>query len=286
MRNTSSRLARMHEAAGVACLNVAHRGGRGHAPENTLPAFELGAHMGAHMFELDVHVTGDGQVVVHHDDDVLRCTDAAMRFPERASYFISDFSLAELQSLDAGSWFARKHPAQAHALEGPEAIRIPTLEQVLELAHGLKRLVNVELKTLPRMYRELVPKVFACIDRFDMREQVLITSFDHLQLKSVRAHCQRVATGVLSAGRLACIPEYLQLLDADAYHPGCAGTFDSLGFHSVDGILNTDTIEAVRAAGKHVNVWTCNESGQMRQLLAAGVTGIITDFPDRLASIL
>lgn len=275
MPTSASRLTRMHELAGVACLNIAHRGARGHAPENTLPAFELGARMGAHMFELDVHLSADAHVIVHHDDDLLRCTDAAARFPQRASYFVSDFSLAELKTLDAGSWFPQ-----------PMAAAIPTLDEVLELAQSLQRFVNIELKTLPRMYRNLVRQVFASIDRFGMREQVLISSFDHQQLVEVRAACSVVATAALTAGRLARVPEYLQLLDADAYHPGCIGEVDSLGFHSVDGALDHDTLNAVRAAGKHCNVWTCNDPRQMQQLLAAGVTGIITDYPDRLAALL
>jgi glycerophosphoryl diester phosphodiesterase len=275
MPTSTSRLTRMHDAAGVACFNIAHRGARAHAPENTLAAFELGARMGTHMFELDVHLSADAHVIVHHDDDLLRCTDAATRFPQRASYFVSDFSLAELKTLDAGTWFSQL-----------TAAAIPTLDEVLALAQAVKCFVNIELKTLPRMYRELVPRVFASLDRFGMREQVLISSFDHTQLVAARAACDVVATAALSAGRLARVPQYLQLLDADAYNPGCLGDADSLGFHSVDGALDHDTLSAVRAAGKHVNVWTCNDAQQMQQLLAAGVTGIITDHPDRLAALL
>jgi glycerophosphoryl diester phosphodiesterase len=265
----------MHEAAGVACLNIAHRGARGHAPENTLAAFELASQMGAHMFELDVHVTADGHVVVHHDDDVLRCTDAAARFPGRMSYFISDFHLAELQTLDASSWYP-----------SASAARVPTLDEVLELAKGLGRFVNIELKLIPRMYRQLVPQVFACLDRLDMREQVLISSFDHQVLLDVRSRCQRVATGVLCGERLARVPEYLALLDADAYHPSCVTQCDSMGLHAADGALDAATISALRAAGKGINVWTCNEPAHMQQLLSACVTGIITDFPDRLRAFL
>jgi glycerophosphoryl diester phosphodiesterase len=275
MFHTTSRLTALHEAAGVVCLNIAHRGARGHAPENTLPAFELAAQLGAHMFELDVHLTADGHVVVHHDDDVLRCSDASLRYPGRASYFISDFSLAELRTLDAGSWFA-----------GASATQIPTLQEVLALAKGLGRFVNIELKTIPRMYRRLVPQVFSCLDRVDMRDQVLISSFDHQQLLEVRASCLRVATAALCSGRLARVAEYLTLLDADAYHPSCSSFCDSMGLHAADAALDTATIAALRGAGKHINVWTCNEPAHMQTLLATGITGLITDYPDRLAQLL
>ncbi|HET8940214.1 MAG TPA: glycerophosphodiester phosphodiesterase family protein [Polyangiales bacterium] len=268
---TPSRLEHIHETLGVVCLNIAHRGARGHPPENTLPAFELALKLGAHMFELDVHLTTDEQVVVHHDDDVLRCSDAAQRYPNRASYFISDFRLSELQTLDAGSWLA-----------GAARARIPTLDEALELARAHQRFVNIELKSLPRMYRQLVARVFECLDRLDMREHVLISSFDHQALLDVRARCERVATAALSSDRLASVPEYLDLLDADAYHPSC----DGLGLRAAVPELDVHTIDAVRDSGKHINVWTCNDAASMRKLIAAGVTGIVTDYPDRLAPLL
>lgn len=272
MASGQSRTNWMRDAAGTKCLNIAHRGARAYAPENTLPAFELAAKLGADMVELDVHLTADGHVVVHHDDDVLRCTDAAERFPGRESYFISDFSLAELRTLDAGSWFADDAPAA----------RVPTLEEVLELAEGFGTLVNIELKLIPRMYRQLVPQVFTCLDRLGLQGRVLVTSFDHRALQAIRARSQRIATGVLSCDRLAGPLEYLARLDADAYHPSC----DAIGVHALDGMLDIDTITELRAADKQINVWTCNEPSRMQQLLAAGVTGIITDYPDRLKRVL
>jgi len=289
-----SRLDRLHDSAGTSLLNIAHRGARGSAPENTLEAFEKASSMGAHMFELDVHLTADGQVIVHHDDDVRRCTDAAQRLPDRSRYFVSDFSLAELQTLDAGSWFARDRATHAWLTAGELAryaaggVRVPTLEQVLELAANTGRLVNVELKSLPRLYPELASRTLACIEYFGMRDKVLISSFDHQQLVMVRAQQRQVATGLLCGGRLAQSAAYLQLLDADAYHPSCSAECDSVGFHSVAGGVDAATtaeFRALRAADKHINVWTCNDPAQMRQLVAAGVTGIITDHPERLASL-
>src|ERR1044071_3409382 len=87
--------------------NIAHRGARAFAPENTICAFEKAASFGCQMFELDVHLTKDGALIVHHDDQLTRCTDVAIRFPGRTSYFVSDFTCAELKSLDAGSWYVK-----------------------------------------------------------------------------------------------------------------------------------------------------------------------------------
>jgi glycerophosphoryl diester phosphodiesterase len=272
MSRAGSRISWWNEALETGCLNIAHRGARAYEPENTMPAFELAQRLGAHMLELDVHLTADGQVVVHHDDDVLRCTDAAGRFPGRESYFISDFSLAELRELDAGSWFA----------DGASAVRIPSLDEVLEVVAADSTFVNIELKMIPRMYRELVPRVLECVDRARARHLVLVTSFDHRALLDVRARTKEIATGVLSSEPLVDPVEYLASLDADAYHPSC----DALGVYAADGTLDVATIDALRAADKQINVWTCNEPDSMQRLVEAGVTGIITDYPDRLRTVL
>jgi len=272
MSRAGSRISWWNEALEAECLNIAHRGARAYEPENTLPAFALAPKLGAHVLELDVHLTADGHVVVHHDDDVLRCTDAADRFPGRDSYFISDFSLAELRELDGGSWFA----------DGARAVRIPTLDEVLELAEADSTFVNIELKMIPRMYRELAPRVLECVDRARARRLVLVTSFDHRALMDVRARNEEIATGVLSSDGLADPVRYLALLDADAYHPSC----DAMGVYAADGKLDVAAIEALRAADKQINVWTCNEPDSMQRLVAAGVTGIITDYPDRLRRVL
>src|SRR5688500_1429540 len=88
----------------VRVANVGHRGAMGLRPENTLTSFELAFDLGAHMVELDVHLSSDGHAVVIHDDTVARTTDAGRRRPGRAP-FVSELTLAELRELDAGTWF-------------------------------------------------------------------------------------------------------------------------------------------------------------------------------------
>jgi glycerophosphoryl diester phosphodiesterase len=304
------RLDRLHDLAGGADLfRIAHRGARAYAPENTLPAFEKAAQMGCHMIELDVHLSADSHLVVHHDDDLRRCTDAPQRYPDRASYAVSDFTAAEMATLDAGGWYLRQlalpspqrqaflrelMPAEqaAFVTEGDErlygsgAVKVPSLEAVLKLADSVRLLVNIEIKTIPRMYPGIAAKVMECVERHSMLEKVLVSSFDHEQLDSVRRLNPKVATAVLTSDRLCHVARYLDALDADAFHPGCYGDFDSLGFGSVGGHLETLGIGEARQAGKDVNVWTCNDESQMQSLIEAGVTGIITDYPNRLSSVL
>src|SRR6185369_16533217 len=96
-------------------LNIAHRGARAFAPENTLEAILKAKAFGCPMVEVDAHLTKDDELIVLHDDDLLRCSNVKAVYPGRASYFVSDFTAAEIRKLDAGSWFVRqleKKPSQ------------------------------------------------------------------------------------------------------------------------------------------------------------------------------
>jgi glycerophosphoryl diester phosphodiesterase len=293
----------------VAVLNIAPRGARAFAPENTLPAFEKAKRMGCSMIELDVHMSKDGVPVVHHDDQLVRCTNVQRKFPGRSSYFVSDLTCDELHTLDAGSWFVEQLALPAgerqpflHRLKDAEReqfvsphelklyasgeVRLPTLEQVLELARDIDILVNIELKALPRMYPHLTDAVVKLVEAKSLERSVLISSFDHEQLVAVRRLSNVIPTGVLTCERLAQPGEYMRLLDADFYHPGCYGDVDSMGFGSVNGKLDPRSIINSLAFGYGVIVWTCNDMDQMRQLIAAGVTGLISDFPNRLRDVL
>src|SRR3990172_3832495 len=121
------------------------------------------------MVELDVQLTADGQLVVVHDDTLERCSDVRPRFPARSDYRVGSFTLAEIQTLDAGSWFARaiesepgQRPPFLQSLHDEEKdrtisfadrdqyrsgkVRHPTLQEALERAVALNLLVNVQLK--------------------------------------------------------------------------------------------------------------------------------------------
>ena len=290
-------------------VNIAHRGARGFAPENTVPAFEKAQQFGCPMFELDVHLSKDGELIVHHDDELTRCTDVEIKFPNRLTYFVSDFDFDDLRRLDAGSWFAREidKPSQQRqsflqSLSDEEQrafisaadrklyrsgqVKLPTLREALEVAQRTKMLVNVEIKTLPRMYAGIVEKVVRLVESVHMERDVLISSFDHEQLVEARRLTKVIATAVLSSDRLAKVGDYLRLLDADAYNPGCTGGSDSLGFGSVSGKVDPVGIKSARDMGRGVNAWTCNDKEQMRQLIAAGVSGLFTDYANRLRDVL
>lgn len=290
---------------GAGALNVAHRGARAFAPENTLAAFAKALSFGCPMFEIDVHSSKDGELIVHHDDHLTRCTDVKAKFPERSSYQISDFSWNELSELDAGSWYIQQLMRPAHQRDYPlnglteheldqyltekelahyasGQIKLPTLKETLAFAQEAGLMVNIELKMLPRMYPGLTEAVVALVESMGMTEQVLISSFDHEQLLAVRRRNNIIATAVLTGDRLAYPAEYLKWLDADAYHPST----DVVGLGSLKGEIEQSGWTDVIKSGRRVNVWTCNDKNQMRQLLAAGVSGLITDFPNRVEEVL
>ncbi|HRX80870.1 MAG TPA: glycerophosphodiester phosphodiesterase family protein [Pirellulaceae bacterium] len=293
----------------MSTLAIAHRGARAFAPENTLVAFEKAHALGCDMFELDVHLSKDGVPVVHHDDQLDRCTNVRSRLSRKGESFLSDYTWDELQTLDVGSWFVEQLSIPAdqrqpflESLKPTEIgqfitreelnyfasgdVRIPSLEQVLEFVKRTGTLVNIELKNLPRMYPGLAEVVMQLVISQGLESQVLISSFDHTLLLEIRQQSSVVATAVLTSNRLAKPVEYLRRLDADAYHPGCYGHCDSLGFSSVSGRLDARGIAELREAGYGVNVWTCNDKPQMRQLVAVGVTGLVSDYPNRVCEVL
>lgn len=258
-------------------LVVAHRGARGHAPENTLASAVLGHAAEADLWELDVNYTKDGQLVVIHDDTLTRTTNAEKAFPGRPSYRVCDFTLEEIKSLDAGSWYAGRDPfgrvaagdVDEAALKSFEGLTVPTLEEALRLTRDKGWRVNVEIKDHARLvgHETVTRDVLDLIRRLDMPELVLISSFRHRYLEECRALCPGMATGALVERLRPADPVALcRRLEVNAYHPG-------------RDILAPGDLAALRDAGFAVNVWTVNDMDEARRLVAEGASGIITDFP-------
>ena len=294
----------------VPLMNIAHRGARAFAPENTLEAVAKAKQFGCHMVEVDVHLTRDGEAIVLHDDCLSRCSNVKDVFPGRKSCYVSEFTAAEVRKLDAGSWFVHElnlppdfRQAFLRGLTSQESrdhisrddlqhyasgdVFHPTLKEVLKTARKHDLLVNVEIKNLPRTYRGIADKVVSDIERLKMEREVLVSSFDHEQIARVRKKNKVIATAALFADRPHNPGRYIrELLDGDAYHPCCSGQHDALGFSSVKGEVRKTVVSAARKAGLAVNVWTENDPARMHALIDAGVTGIFTDYANRLKRVL
>lgn len=263
-------------------LVIAHRGFRAIAPENTLRALDAARAAGSPWWELDVAASSDGTLVVIHDDTLVRTTNAALAFPDRKPWSVYDFSAAELRALDAGSWYLAADPFRqlasgavtreiAASFAGE---RIPTLREALERtrAHGMK--VNVEIKDATGHPCDawIVERCVALIEELGMSGDVLISSFNHEYLARVRAATKKIEVAALVDKPIPDPVAVLKSLGALAYHPNWKR-------------LDEATVRAVRQAGFEVNVWTINEEADMRRMLEWGVTGLITDFPDRALAV-
>ena len=171
-------------------LNIAHRGARSLAPENTLLAAEKGLALGADLWELDAAVTADDELVILHDDSLSRTTNARQVYPGRDPWNVWDFTLEEIQALDAGTWYLENDPFnQIHSGNiAPEdlrtfaGLRVPTLRQALEFTRDHHWRVNVELKDQPDPAKglALVQKTAALAAELGMDDgrQVGISSFN------------------------------------------------------------------------------------------------------------
>jgi glycerophosphoryl diester phosphodiesterase len=222
--------------------------------------------MGADGIELDVHLSADGQAVVIHNGTLDATTDGRGR--------VCDLSLAELQALDAGSWFSPRFAGQ----------RIPTLEAVLDEV-GSRLLVNVEIKGQPQVGPPLAgaleAEVVRLIEAQGLVERVIVSSFYPGILKRVRARNPDIRLGFLYAGpfhRRLPLWVYRMLVPLNALHPH---------FRLVDrGYVARARRLGRDGKGVPLNVWTVNDEDDLRRTSELGVAGIITNYPDRLARIL
>lgn len=254
--------------------NVAHRGASEVAPENTLAAFGRAREAGAGGLELDVHLSRDGHVVVIHDATLGRTTDGSGAVSER--------TLPELRSLDAGHHFTEPGDASGHSYRGREA-RIPTLVETLEEFPGMT--VNLDIK---EDTAGIEWAVLEDIDRAGARDRVLVASQKGGVISRFRKLSEisgdRVAT---AASRLEVARFYalsLLRLEGVADPP-----YDALQIPVEYGGAELATgrfVKAAHARGVRVDAWTINETQTMRRMLDLGVDSIMTDRPAELERVL
>lgn len=264
-------------------FNAAHRGARSLAPENTLAAFRKGFEVGAHLWETDISVTRDGALVLFHDRTVERTTDALTRFPGRASYAVSDFTVEELRQLDAGTWFVDTDPfgqIEAGTITREEAerfkgLKIPTLDEGLAFAAAQNWPVNLEIKTLrgSAVGFPVVDKALAAVEKSGLApSQVIFSSFDHSLLEEIKAKAPQFTVQALIGNTGETENDW--------------GDFTYDTYNANQRLITPEELRAVVAKGTRVNLYTVNDPDRMRAFIEAGVTTLITDFPQVLKKIL
>jgi glycerophosphoryl diester phosphodiesterase len=286
-----------------------HRGARGLMPENTLPGFATTLAIGVTTLELDLAVTRDLQVVASHNPRIEPelARDADGEWLQQSGPSIHSMTLQEVKSYDVGRLnptlkYAQRYPQQ-QALDG---ISVPTLGEVFELVNKSgNQLVrfNIEIKSNPEKPQltlspdEFVAAVIEVVRRYKMERRVSLQSFDWRSLREVQALAPDMATSYLTAdqswlsnlqtGRPGPSP-WLDGLDIDDFEGSAERAIKAAGgdiWSSYHQEVDADSIQLAHQLGLKVNVWTVNETSRMRALIAMGVDGIITDYPDRLRQV-
>ncbi len=252
-------------------MNIAHRGASGHSPEHTISAYEKGEAMQADYIEIDLQLTKDQQLIAMHDDTVTRTTDGKGE--------VQQLTLDEIIDLDAGSWFNEAYPASAEVVYEDETV--PTLADVLG-NFGVDANYYIETKT-PEKYPNMVKELVATLEEYDLIDdelpegQVIIQSFSEQSLQEVTT--------------LAPSLPLIQLLNKDALKQLDDERIAAISSYAIGVGVNyealTDAqIEAFKANGLLIHAYTVNDEKEMSELIQRGVTGIFTNYPDRLTNLL
>jgi glycerophosphoryl diester phosphodiesterase len=235
---------------------VGHRGASGRAPENTVTAIRLGWQLGADAIEFDVRLTADGYPVLLHDATLDRTTSGAGPLSER--------TLAEVTSLDAGAWFDPVFAGE----------RVPSLAEALAAVREASTLSwMIELKSLDGPAEPFVERVLAEIAASGAAPMVRLISFDEELLAAARERAPEIPRGMISGDDPARLLAAAERLDCVAVHAGRR-------------ILTAELVAAAHGAGRRVNAWTLNEPSWIRDAVELGVDEITTDLPDTARSIL
>ena len=229
---------------------LAHRGDMAHAPENTLPSFQMAVQKGADGVELDAKLTADGHVIVIHDPTLDRTTDGSGR--------VASSTLESVRKIDAGSWFS-------DVFRGAQ---VPLLEEVFETV-GRQKLINIELTNYSTPADGLVAKVCELVRRHKVQEQILFSSFLASNLRKAAHYLPEIPRGLLAM-------------------PGFPGTWArSFGFmfgnyqalHPYISDASRQQVQRMHRLHRRVHVWTANSHEQVNQLREWNVDGIFTDDP-------
>lgn len=230
---------------------MAHRGLSADAPENTLYAFSDAISVGADFIELDVQQTRDGVLVVMHDSNLKRTTGV--------NKDIWDVDYADIQNLDAGSWF---DPAYANA-------RIPTLEETLQFVDKRAKL-NIEIKPTKHGSDTLEQDVAELITQYQYTDACYVTSFSYGSLKKIKEANPEIRTGYLMS---VAYGQFYSLKYADAF--------------SLNKVFVTSqVVNAAHQQGKQIFAWTVNSMSEVRSLCNLHVDSIITDNPVMVQNVI
>ncbi|NIM95633.1 MAG: glycerophosphodiester phosphodiesterase [Anaerolineales bacterium] len=237
-------------------LVIAHRGASAYAPENTIASFKAAIELNAQAVEMDVMLTKDKQIIVHHDRTLDRTTNGEGP--------VSSWNLNEIKRLDAGSHFSQDFTYEV----------VPTVEEVLsELGNTV--LINIELKNNIIPDGKLSKDVIGLVKQYQLEHHVLISSFNPWDLWQCRGIDPDLPLALLLHQNQPRLFRnlFIRMTDPDFLHPE-------------ESIVNSQLIEEFHRKGIHVNAWTIDDKDRMEQLFIMGINGLITNVPDIAVDVL
>lgn len=253
---TPNTVAAVEPAGKGKLINIAHRGASGYAPENTIAAYDLAVKMKSDYFEVDVQRSKDGELVILHDTTVDRTTNGTGK--------VGDLTLAELKSLDAGSWFSPR-------FQGEE---IPTLEEILDRYKGKRSGILIELKN-PELYPGIEKQLADLLKKKRMHKRtgkVIVQSFNHESIQTYHQIQPSVPLGVLIS--------YTQYKNGISDEQIDAFASYAQYFNPNKSLVDSDLVKRVHQRGLKIFPYTIQDKEAADQLIKAGVDGIITDYPE------
>ena len=244
-----------------------HRGAAAVRPENTLASFQEAIRSGADYIELDVAITRDDVLVVAHDPvvNVKICQGPAGKRP------IRELSLREVREYDCGSLPNPVFPRQT-AVPGA---RIPTLDEVLDLARTSQIRFNIEIKSSEKWPQytpppdEFARMVVAAVRKHKLEKRVLVQSFDFRVVKALTAGAPDLAVAALYSGTDRGFVEIARETGVRVVTPNF-------------GLITAEKVKAAHEAGLQVIPWTPDRASDWDRLIDAGVDGLITNEPGLL----
>lgn len=231
---------------------IGHRGACGYAPENTLESIKTAAEMGITWVEIDVRLTKDFVPVIFHDDSLERTTNGSGN--------VADITYEELQALEAGSWYA----------ESFSGVKIPTLEEAIDVILDHKMGLNLEIKPAPGQEKETAEAALDTLSRiWDDADKLLLSSFQHVSLevcKDMAPDWKRALLLKEPAKNWSELAEYLEV--------------EAINFDGRKADFNRELIELYIEDGYNTLAYTINDPQRARTLISWGVDGVFSDVPD------
>ena len=230
---------------------IAHRGSSGEVPENTMASFQRAIAQGADIIETDAQLSKDKEIVLIHDETVERTTDGRGK--------VSQLTLKEIKSLDAGSWFGKEFSGE----------KIPTLSEALEVIRGRTKL-NIEFKGKDPL---LVSKVTNLLKEEGFIKEAILSSFDYSFIEEAKRLEPRSTTGLLFVTLAQRGKSFSYWKWADIILPRY-------------NLVTKNLVEKVHGKGLKIIAWTVDGPEKIKRLIDLGVDGIASNYPALLTKVL